>query len=204
MTEKKTGRPPKYTEAQVLEGIKIVEENGDTPTGEAVKKAMCVHLDVPPGINALSLEKEAQRLLAERERQQSARLIVALPEASRNAVREISQAVESAILLHLGREHDELRRVNEQKVSQKDLDLAHQRAQIRDLLIKLDQQAEEVAALEEAARAMQDQLHQSQERNSALLTRITELEKRQDFREEMFAFMKDTLAQHAPHLPEKE
>lgn len=165
---------------------------------------MCVHLDVPPGINALSLEKEVQRLLEERERQQSARLIGALPETSRNAVREISQAVESAILLHLGREHDELRRVNEQKVTQRDMDLASQRAQIRELLMKLDQQAEEVAALEEAARAMQDQLHQSQERNSALLTRITELEKRQDFREEMFAFMKDTLAQHAPHLPEKE
>lgn len=41
MTEKKTGRPPKYTEAQVLEGINIVERNGDTPTGETVKKAMC-------------------------------------------------------------------------------------------------------------------------------------------------------------------
>jgi hypothetical protein len=204
MTEKKTGRPPKYTEAQVLEGIGIVEENGDTPTGETVKRAMCVHLGVPPGINSQSLDKEVQRLLDERERQQSARLIVAVPETSRNAVREISRTVESAILLHLGREHGELRRINEQKVTQKDMDLAHQRAQIRELLMKLDQQAEEVAALEEAARAMQDQLLQSQERNSALLTRITELEKRQDFREEMFAFMKETLAQHAPHLPEKE
>ncbi|ATI42068.1 hypothetical protein CBW24_08640 [Pacificitalea manganoxidans] len=188
MTEKKTGRPPKYTEAQVLEGINIVERNGDTPTGETVKKAMCVHLDVPPGINAQSLEKEVQRLLNEREHQQSARLIAALPETSRNAVREICQAVEAAILLHLGREHDELRRVNEQKVTQKDMDLANQRAQIRDLLMKLDQQAEEVAALEEAARAMQDQLHETEERNSVLLTRVTELEKRQDFREEMFAF----------------
>ncbi len=194
MIEKKTGRPPKYTEAQVLEGIKIVEENGDTPTGEAVKKAMCVHLDVPPGINALSLDKEVQRLLAERERQQSARLIVALPETSRNAVREISQAVESAILLHLGREHDELRRVNEQKVTQKDMDLANQRAQIRDLLMKLDDQADEVASLEDEKRILNDQLNAAKEQNAALKTRITELEKKENFKEEMLAFMKDALA----------
>ncbi|GGH40205.1 hypothetical protein SAMN05444007_11435 [Cribrihabitans marinus] len=194
MTEKKTGRPPKYTEAQVLEGIGIVEEHGDTPTGEAVKKAMCVHLDVPPGINAQSLDKEVQRLLVERERQQSARLIEALPETSRNAVREISQAVESAILLHLGREHDELRRINEQKVTQKDMDLANQRAQIRDLLMKLDDQAEEMAGLEDEKRILNDQLNAAKEQNAALKTHITELEKKENFKEEMLAFMKDALA----------
>jgi uncharacterized coiled-coil protein SlyX len=83
------------------------------------------------------------------------------------------------------------------------MDLANQRAQIRDLLMKLDEQAEEVAALEEAARAMRDRLHETQERNSALVTRITELEKRQDFREEMLEFMKHTLAQHAPDRNEE-
>ena len=201
MTEKKTGRPPKYTEAQVLEGIGIVEKNGDTPTGEAVKKAMCLHLDVPAGINAQSLDKEVQRLLDEREHQHSTRLIAALPQTTKNAVREISATVESAILLHLGREHDELRRLNEQKVAQKDMDLSNQRAQIRDLLVKLDDQAEEIAALEDAARTMKEQLHETNERNTSLLTRIAELEKRQDFREEMLAFMKDTLAQHDPQLP---
>ena len=194
MTEKKTGRPPKYTEAQVLEGIKIVEKNGDAVTGEAVKKAMCVHLDVPPGINALSLEKEVHRLLEERERQQSARLIGALPETSRNAVREISQAVESAILLHLGREHDELCRVNEQKVTQKDMDLASQRAQIRDLLMKLDDLADEVASLEDEKRILNDQLNAAKEQNAALKTRTTELEKKENFKEEMLTFMKDALA----------
>jgi len=45
MTEKKTGRPATYTEEQVLQGIGIVEENGDIPTGDAVKKAMCAHSD---------------------------------------------------------------------------------------------------------------------------------------------------------------
>ena len=187
----------------MLEGIEIVEKKGGTPAGENVKQAMCIYLDVPRGINAQSLEKEVQRLLEERQRQRSARLIAALPDTSRNAVREISRTLESAILLHLGREHDELRRISELKVTQKDTDLANQREKIRDLLMKRDQQAEEVAGLEAAARAMQDQLHEAQERNSALLTRIAELEKRQDFREEMFAFMKDTLAQHAAHLPDK-
>lgn len=203
MTEKKTGRPPKYTEAQVLQGIKIVEENGDAATGETVKKAMCVHLDVPPGINAQSLDKEVQRLLEERERQQSARLIVALPETSRNAVREISRTVESAILLQLGREHDELRRVNEQKVTQKDMDLANQRAQIRDLLMKLDDQADEVAGLEDEKRILNDQLNAVKEQNAALETRVIELEKRENFREEMLAFMKDALAQQSSQQHEK-
>jgi hypothetical protein len=36
MTEKRTGRPPKYTEAEVLKGIAFVERAGGVPTGDTV------------------------------------------------------------------------------------------------------------------------------------------------------------------------
>lgn len=197
MTEKKTGRPPKYTEAQVLDGIGIVEKNGDTPTGEAVKKAMCLHLDVPAGINAQSLDKEVQRLLEEREHRHSTRLISALPQTTKNAVREISATVESAVLAHLGREHDGLRQLNEQKVAARDLDLANQREQIRDLLNKLDLQAEEISQIERDKRDIGERLIQSHKENDGLKARISELEKQQDFRSEMLALIKDTLGEQA-------
>lgn len=203
MTEKKTGRPATYTEEQVLQGIGIVEENGDIPTGDAVKKAMCIHLDIPAGINAQSLDKEVQRLIEERERRENARLVAALPDTSREAAREICASVESAVLTHLGREHDGLRRLNEQKVAARDLDLANQREHIRDLLKKLDLQAEEISKVETSKRDLEGLLIQSKEENDGLKARIAELEKQQDFREEMLSFMKDALAQHAPYLPEK-
>lgn len=69
MTEKRTGRPPKYTEAQVLKGIELVEQTGDSPTGDTVKKAMCSQLGVASGINAQPLDKEVERVLEEREHQ---------------------------------------------------------------------------------------------------------------------------------------
>lgn len=33
MTGTKTGRPPKYSKAQVLMGVELVEQRGETPTG---------------------------------------------------------------------------------------------------------------------------------------------------------------------------
>ena len=69
MTEKRTGRPPKYTEAQVLKGIELVEQTGDSPTGDTVKKAMFSQLGVASGSNAQPLDKEVERVLEEREHQ---------------------------------------------------------------------------------------------------------------------------------------
>lgn len=139
MAAKKTGRPPSYSEEQVIEGIEIVEINGDQPTGDNVKKAMCARLGVPSSINAQCLDREVQRLVEERERQYRERLVASLPEESRAAVKEIGQAVESAVLLHIGRELEGLREVAGRKVAAQEVDLSNQRAQIRDLLSKIDQ-----------------------------------------------------------------
>ncbi|MDF1708389.1 MAG: hypothetical protein P1U72_09860 [Paracoccaceae bacterium] len=148
MTEKKTGRPQKYTEAQVIEGIEIAERNGDIPSGDSVKKAMCEELGVAGGINAQSLDKEVHRLLEERVRQRRSRLIAALPSATLEAVKEVGALVEAAMLNHMGEEHNKLRAINGKKLTEINVDLANQREQIRRLLSRIDAKDAEIADLE--------------------------------------------------------
>jgi hypothetical protein len=148
MTEKKTGRPPKYTKAQVIEGIEIAERNGDIPSGDSVKKTMCEELGVAGGINAQSLDKEVHRLLEERVRQRRNRLIAALPSATLEAAREVGVLVEAAMLNHMGEEHTKLRSINGKKLTEINVDLANQREQIRRLLSRIDTKDVEIADLE--------------------------------------------------------
>lgn len=198
MAEKKIGRPPRYTEDQVVEGIEIVEKNGERPTGDTVKKAMCARLGVRESINAQSLEKEVQRLLEDRDRQRRERLIAALPGESRAAVKEIGAMVENAVLLHLGQELEGLRALAAQKVAAQEVDLGIQRAQIRDLLSKIDHLAAEIADLDHAKLEVEDLLAKANSENAALKARVADLQKEQDFRGQMLALMKETLQQPVP------
>lgn len=195
MTEKRTGRPPKYTEAQVLKGIEIVERRGGVPTGDTVKNAMCSQLGVAGGINAQSLDKEVERLLDEREHQRGERLIAALPDESRATVKKVGAMVETAVLLHLGQELEGLRTIAGERVAAQNVDLGNQRAQIRDLLSKIDHLAAEIADLGHAKREGEERLTKAQAENAALKARIADLEKEQDFRSQMLALMKETLGQ---------
>ncbi|RKF13524.1 hypothetical protein D6850_14650 [Roseovarius spongiae] len=195
MTEKRTGRPPKYTEAQVLKGIELVEQAGGAPTGDTVKKTMCAQLGVPGGINAQSLDKEVERLLEERQHQRRERQVAALPEVSRAAVKEIGAMVETAVLHHLGQELEGLRTIAGKRVAAQNIDLSNQRVQIRDLLSKIDHLAEEIADLGHAKVEGEEQLTKAQAENAALKARIADLEKEQDFRSQMLAVMKETLEQ---------
>lgn len=195
MAEKKTGRPPKYTEEQVIEGIEIVENTGHQPNGDSVKKAMCSKLGVPESINAQCLEKEVHRLVEERERQRRDRLIASLPVESLTAVREISAQVETAVLLHLGQELEGLKSIAARKVAAQDVDLGNQRAQIRDLLSKVDHLTAEIANLDQAKLEGEERLAKANAENTALKARVAELEREQDFRSQMLAVMKETLGQ---------
>ncbi|MCB2095780.1 MAG: hypothetical protein H6901_00640 [Rhodobacteraceae bacterium] len=198
MAEKKNGRPPKYTEDQVIEGIEIVERNGEQLTGDRVKKAMCARLGVPEGINTQCLDKEVQRLVEDRGWQRRERLIAALPGESRVAVREIGAMVETAVLLHLGHELEGLRTMAGQKVAAQDVDLGNRRAQIRDLLLKIDHMAAEIADLDHAKLEGEERLAKANAEYTALKARVADLEKEQDFRSQMLALMKETLGQKAP------
>lgn len=198
MAEKKTGRPPKYTEDQVIEGIEIVDKNGGKPTGDSVKKVMCARLGVPEGINAQCLDKEVQRLVEDRDRQRRERLIAALPAESRVAVKQIGAMVETAVLLHIGQELEGLRTMAGQKVAAQEVDLGNQRAQIRDLLSKIDRMAAEIADLDNAKLEGEERLAKANAENALLKARVAELEKEQDFRSQMLALMKETLAEKCP------
>ena len=165
------------------------------PTGETVKKAMCARLGVRESINAQSLDKEVQRLVEGRDRQRRERLIAALPDESREAVREIGAMVETAMPLHIGQEFEGLRAMAFQKVAAQEVDLGTQRAQIRDLLSKVDRMAAEIADLDHAKLEVEDLLAKTSSENAALKARVADLQKEQDFRTQMLALMEDTLQQ---------
>ncbi|WP_323768542.1 hypothetical protein [Antarctobacter sp.] len=197
MTEKRSGRPPKYTEAQVLEGIEIVERGGAIPTGDTVKKAMCIHLDVAGGINAQSLDKEVQRLLKQREQQRRENLIGALPADARDAVKEIGALVESAVLGHLGEQFGSLKMLSGKKIAELKTDLGNQREQIRELLTRIDGKDAEIADLEGKNHDLKQRLDARNTEVAALKARLSELERDEDFRARMIEVMKETLGHHA-------
>ncbi|TCS61045.1 hypothetical protein EDD52_1122 [Primorskyibacter sedentarius] len=202
MTEKRNGRPPKYTEAQVLEGIEIVERSGDTPTGDTVKKAMCTQLDVTSGINAQSLDREVQRLLEEREQQRRDKLIAALPAETRDTVQQIGTLVEAAVLGHLGEQYGSLTTISGRKLAELKVDLGNQREQIRELLTKVDRKDAEIASVEEENNALKQRLAAKIIEASTHKARISELERDEDFRAKMIAILQETLGQHTDPVPQ--
>lgn len=197
MTEKRTGRPPKYTEAQVLKGIELVEQTGGIPTGDTVKKAMCTQLGVAGGINAQSLDKEVERLLDEREHQRREQLIAALPTATRGAAKEIGSLVEAAVLDHMGEQHDGLRTLTGKKVAELNIDLCNQREQIRGLLSRIDTKDTEIAGLEEERHDLNARLELATAEIDSLKERIVGLEREEDFQTRMLAMVKETLGHQA-------
>jgi len=193
MSDNRTGRPPKYTEAQVLKGIEIVERNGDTPTGDSVKKAMCAQLGVAGGINAQSLEKEILRLLDERGRERRDRLISALPPGTLEAAKQIGLEVEAAVLGHMGEQHHELRTFAGRKMATLNVDLVNQREQIRELLARLDQKDAEIAELEGEKHDLAGRLDLAKAEILLLKESIANLVREDDFQTRMLAVMKETL-----------
>jgi chromosome segregation ATPase len=197
MTEKKTGRPPKYTEAQVIQGIELVEQTGETPTGDMVKKVMCTQLGVAGGINAQSLDKEVHRLLVERDRQRRDRLVAALPSKTRGTAKEIGSLVEAAVLDHMGEQHEELQGLARKKLAALNADFRNQREQIRDLLTKIDTKDEEISQLEEDKQDLEGRLHLADAEIQSLKERIANFEREEDFQAKMLAVMHETLGLHA-------
>lgn len=193
MAEKRTGRPPKYTEAQVMEGVELVERDGNVPTGDSVKKVMCAHLGVAGGINAQSLDKEVERLLAERDRIRRDRRIAALPNSTTEAARQIAQLVEAAVLDHLGSEHESLRAFAGKKLADLSADLTTQREQIRALLGKIDAKDDEIAGLELEKAEISERLSMAELEVAALKEAAVHHQRENDFRSEVMALMKDAL-----------
>lgn len=195
MTEKKTGRPAKYTEEQVKEGIKIVEEAGELLTGDTVKKAMCDRLKVAGGINAQSLDKEVRRLLEDRDRQRRAKLIAALPPPTLAAAKGVASLVEAAVLEHMGEQHSALRALAGKKAASLNIDLENQREQIRELLSRIERKDEEIAELESERQDLQEHIDLANAEVRFLKERIAVFEREEDLGTRMLAIMKETLRQ---------
>jgi hypothetical protein len=196
MQEKKTGRPPKYTEAQVIKGIEIVERHGEQPSGDTVKKAMCDQLGVAGGINAQSLDKEVQRLCEDRERQRRSDLVAALPSASLTAAKEIGLRVEAAFLNHMGEQHDKLRSLNGKRLAELNVDMGNQREHVRVLLSQLDGKGSEIADLEVENLDLKGRLELATIQINTLKERVAGLERDDDFQVRMLAVIKKALRQH--------
>jgi hypothetical protein len=195
MSEVKMGRPAKYTEAQVLEGIQRVKEIGNIPSGETVKKIMVAELNVPGGINAQSLDGEVHRLLAEEERQRREKLVAALPASSRSAAMAIGAQLGSLVLEHMAGEYDGLRVQAGKRIVDLTSDLSTQRAQIRTQLTQLGSKDGTIATLEQEKHELEQRLAGSVSEVSALKERIFHLEKQNDFGAEMVRLVTETLTQ---------
>lgn len=195
MTQNKTGRPTKYTEAQVTKGIEIVERSGGIPNGDSVKKAMCSELGVAGGINAQSLDREVQRLIAEREHQRRHSLVSALPKASKIAASRIVETVEKALLDHMGEEYDLLRSAAGKKMLLLNTDLSTQRAQIHALTEKISEKDAEIAGLEDANLDLQQQLLTANAQVESLKQDIIRGDNEEEFRAKLLVVMKETLKQ---------
>lgn len=196
MTANKTGRPTSYTEAQVLKGIESVESGGGIPTGDSVKKAMCAELGVSAGVNAQSLGRQVERLVEDRERQQLARLVAALPASSKSAVATIASELEAGLVNHIARLHDDLERAAGARLSELGDDLADQRAWIRELLSRIDEKDVAIARAEQEHLDLRQQHEATLAENAELNARISVMEKEQDIRGQMLAMMKEALARH--------
>jgi chromosome segregation ATPase len=196
MTDTKTGRPPKYSEAQVLMGVGLVEQRGATPTGDAVKKVMCAELGVSVGINAQSLDAEVQRLLEERNRQRGERLVAALPASTRSAATEIGARLGAMVLEHLAAEHDGLRALTGKRIVELTEDLGAQRAQIRGLLTQVGEKDGALAELEAQKHGLEERLATATTEVAALKELISGMEKQDDLRAQILVMMKETLLQH--------
>lgn len=197
MTEKKTGRPAKYTEAQVIQGIEIVEKSNELPTGDTVKKAMCSQLGVAGGINAQSLGKEVERLLEDRDRQHRNQLVAALPSTTRGAAKEIASLVEAAVLDHMGEQHNKLQELAGCKLAEMNVDLSNQREQIRTNLSRIDMKDAEIAGLERERDDFKARLDLAVAEVDSLKEHISDLQREEDFKTRMLAMMKETLGQQA-------
>jgi uncharacterized coiled-coil protein SlyX len=196
-----TGRPPFYSEAQVLRAIERVEQAGETPTGTTVKTALCTYENVSKGINPQSLHAEVVRLLEERDRVRIERLVAALPATTVAAAKEMGARLEGALLAQMAEQHDHLRAVAGQKVDDLNEDLSLKRTRIRELFLQVGEQENTIAGLERCKVDLKQKLEAAAHEIASLKNRISSLEQEGDFRTQMLELMRETLSQHPPALP---
>lgn len=197
MIKKKTDRPTRYTEAQMIEGIALAESTGKTPSGDTVKKAMCDNLGLPDGINAQSLDREVHLLPKERTRQGRDRLVADPPSETLDAVRSIGSLVEDTVSTGMGEQHEKLCDFAGRKLAEVSEDLENQREQIRELLFQIDAMDAEIAELEREEYDLRYRLDLATDEVGSLRDRLASHDREGDLQARMLATMKETLDRQA-------
>lgn len=196
MTEiKRNGRPPHYNDAQVIEGIDLVEKDGDHATGEKVKVALVEKLGLPRGINAQSLDKEVARLLEERDRARMEVLVAALPSTSKNAVGGFADRVATSIIELLATDYEKLRSAAGKKLTEMNADLKSHRVQIRQLEDRLERKDASLADSEAHTQQLEQQLQAALAQIAELNNRVATQQNEEDFRGKMLAVMREAMAE---------
>ncbi len=180
MTETKTGRPSSYTNEQVLRGIELVEEAGEQPTGDTVKKMLCAHLDVSKGINAQSLNTVVIDLLQDRKRKHLEHLVILLPDTTKKAAAKIAGRFATELTNHMAEEYDHLRAAVGRKLVEKEEDICNQRTQIRSLQSRIEEKDANIADLELANIELRQQLETAKAEISELAGKVADLRKAED------------------------
>lgn len=187
---KKEGCPLSYSEDQLMDAIETIELQGNVTTTAAVKKQLVVKHGVSGGINDDSLKKAVNAAIENRDSVKLSRLLLALPEYAKISARNIGERVAADILEHMATGYHGLRMSAEKYLNEKEEDLRNSRNHIKTMEERIEKMQAERGTLEndnldlrEKNEALQAQLRERDSEVSALV-------RGQDYREEMFAFMK--------------
>lgn len=189
------GRPPKYTEDQVAEAIKIVEAAGDQPDGNAVKAVLCQEFGVSKGINAQSLGEEVKRQLEELKRKEREGLVASLSPEARAAATKVGKDLENRFLECLGQQAKDIRSEADRVLAAKEEDCAALRAKVRDLREEVAEKTARGDRLAEEKAALEEQLEKATQTIANLEAEIAARARDEAFKAELIAMLKDTLAQ---------
>ena len=159
-------------------------------TTAAVKKQLVVEHGVSGGINDDSLKKAINAAIENRDNVKLSRLLLALPEDAKISARNIGERVAADILEHMATGYHGLRMSAEKYLNEKEEDLLNSRNHIKTMEERIEKMQAERSILEDENldlrgknEALQVQLRDRDSEVSALV-------RDQDYREEMFAFMK--------------
>lgn len=159
MTSKRVGgRPPAYSETQLIDAIDALEAGGAVPTAGLVKEFFINQFGLSTGINEQSLGAAVDEMLARRERQQRAALIASLSPQARQVGAEFARGASETFLVAMAREMATLRKASDAQLAEVDEDSKRQRGVIRALHEENHAKDTENAELRGRIRELEDDL----------------------------------------------
>lgn len=188
--KKKQGRPPKYSDQQVLMAIDMVEAEGSVPNGDSVKAKLCGNLGISHGINAQSLEDEVRRQLELRQEKRDEALIAMLPASAKTAALKLGKQFEVGLVKFLATEFDGLRSNAAEKLREKDADLRIHRDRDRENAKRLGEKEERIAALERDVHDLSSQVADRENEIVDLKDQIQGFKREEEFEAKMLKIMK--------------